>query len=329
MAGLIADIGGTNARFAIADDGGIHSEDILKCADYPGLVEAAQAYLKRLKCPVPKQAVFAVAGPVTGDRFDVINNAWSFSVAETKSALGLERLALLNDFEAIALSVPYLKPEDIRQIGGGKAKPQAPVGVIGPGTGLGVASLFWDGTHYRAAPGEGGHVTMPAKTQREFDVFQTLLKAKYSHISAERVCSGKGLVNIYNALRILEDSLDRGHNNHCVPNADMPDRTPEDISAAALDKSCPLCVEALDMMLGFLGSVAGNLALTLGAHGGIYIAGGIATQLGDYFGESRFYEEFLTKGRFKGYLEPVPVSVILHPFPAFIGLQTHFLNMIK
>lgn len=313
--GLIADIGATNARFAIAGPGGVSGEEVLKCADYAGLAEAAEAYMARTGRDGIRKAAVAIAGPVKGDKFEMTNHVWSFSVAETKRRLGLERFHLLNDFEAIALAVPHLREgTDFRTAFAGTAEPGAPIGIIGPGTGLGVASLVWDGRDYRTVPGEGGHVTMPAKTQREFDVFQWLLGHKYHHVSAERVCSGKGLANIYNALR----GLDRRD--------DLPDLEPEQVSARAMDGSCALCVEALDMMLGFLGCVAGDLALTIGAYGGIYIAGGIVQQLGEHFDRSRFRQEFLAKGRFCDYLAPMPVFVIQHDFPAFIGLHADMMR---
>lgn len=307
--GLIADIGATNARFAICDKDGIRNELTLQCADHPTIVSAAQAYLAQVKpVEMPSVASFAIAGPVTGDWFDMTNHTWSFSQEETRKALGLELFHLMNDFKAIALGVPHITPEYLKKVGGGDAVPQAPIAILGPGTGLGVATLTWGGGRYNPNPGEGGHITMPAKTQREFDLFRTL-RYKYSHVSAERVCSGKGLVNIYNAIRILD-----GHDA-------IPDRTPEEISAAALDKSCPVCVEALDKMMKFLGSTAGNLALSLGAFGGVYIAGGIPAKLGQAFHDSSFYEEFLAKGRFSDYLAPIPVYVIHHPYIAFVGLQ--------
>jgi len=310
QAGLIADIGATNARFAMADAGGIYHEQVLKCGDYPGLVEAAQAYLALINpSSRPRHAAVAIAGPVQGDKFFMTNHRWSFSVSGAQKELGLERFNLMNDFKALALAVPHLKGNDLRQVGGGKAVSQAPIGIVGPGTGLGVASLSWDGARYRAIPGEGGHVTMAARTDREFALFQQLIKMKYHHISAERVCSGKGLVNLYNALRELDGRTD------------LPDPEPEEISAAGLDGSCSLCVETLQFMVTFLGRVAGNLALTLGAHGGIYIAGGIVGRLGSYFDSSPFREEFVDKGRFRDYLEPIPTFVIQHPFPAFVGLQ--------
>lgn len=311
--GLIADIGATNARFALSNGEDITRETVLKCADYAGLTDAIRAYLAQVQVDVPAAAI-AIAGPVTGDYFSMTNHPWHFSVQEVRAALGLDRLSVMNDFKAIALSIPHLTSRHVRPVGPHIAPlPKAPMGVIGPGTGLGVASVIWGGQDYVSVPGEGGHVTMAARSQREFDVFQ-ILREKYRHVSAERVCSGKGLVNLYEALRILEQR------------PDLPDRTPEDISAAAISRTCPVCVEALDMMLDFLGNIAGNLALTIGAFGGIYLAGGICTQLGEFFFNSRFRESFESKGRFDDYLRKVPTFMILHPFPAFIGLQAELLR---
>lgn len=313
-AGLIADIGATNARFALADEKGIYEEKVLQCADYPTIVDATKTYLDGLKGVKPTRGAFAIAGPISGDQFEMTNHLWNFSIRQTQQDLNLASFTLLNDFKAIALGIPHLKSGDFKQIGGDqKPQAQAPIGIVGPGTGLGVASLTWDGARYRANPGEGGHVTMAAKTQREFDIFRTL-RYKYHHISAERVCSGKGLVNIYNAIRIL-DGKD-----------DVPERTAEEISKCALDKSCDVCVESLDKMMAFLGSVAGDLAMTLGAHGGIYIAGGIPAKLGQYFFDSRFRAEFEAKGRFKEYLKPIPTYLITHPFTAFVGLQNFIVD---
>lgn len=312
--GLIADIGGTNARFALADEGGFYEEKVLQCADYPGIVEATQAYIDGLKGAKAGKAAFAIAGPVNGDRFQMTNHLWNFSIEETRKALSLESFALMNDFKAIALAIPHLKSSDYKQVGGQqKPEVQGTIGVLGPGTGLGVASLFWAHDRYFANPGEGPHVTMPAKTQREFDIFRTL-RYKYHHISAERVCSGKGLVNIYNAIRIL-DGRD-----------DLPELDGKQIAEKAISKTCPVCEESLDKMMGFLGSIAGNLALTLGAFGGIYIAGGIPAKLGDYFFTSRFRTEFESKGRFNEYMGKIPTYLITHPFIAFVGLQNHIIS---
>ncbi len=312
--GLIADIGATNARFALADEKGFYEQKVLQCADYPTIVDAAKAYLADVGEKKPAAGAFAIAGPISGDYFEMTNHGWTFSISETQKALGLSHFTLLNDFQAIAMAIPHLKREDVKTIGGNQTPTQGgTIGVIGPGTGLGVASLFWDGTQYRANPCEGGHITMAAKTQREFDIFRTM-RYKYRHVSAERVCSGKGLINIYNAIRILD-----GHE-------DLPDRTAEQISEAALNKTCPVCEESLDKMMAFLGSISGDLAMTLGAFGGIYIAGGIPAKLGEYFFQSRFRTEFEAKGRFGEYLKPIPTFLITHPFIAFVGLQAFIVD---
>ena len=308
--GLIADIGATNARFALATADGVSHEHVLKCDDFLSVVDAARAYLDMSKpYTMPEKASFAVAGPITGDRFEMTNNPWSFSVKETCAALGLSAFHLINDFEAIAMSIPHLKPDDVRQIGTGKVVPQKPIGVIGPGTGLGAGLLVWNGDRYIAVQSEGGHMMMPAKTQREFDIFNYMLAHKYTHVSAERVCSGKGLVNLYETMCEM-DGRD-----------DLSPRTAEEISAAALDGSCDLCAEILDLMCGFLGRAAKNMALMLCAQGGIYIAGGIVNKLGNYFDNSRFREEYESAGRFREYLENVPTFSVTHEYPAFIGLH--------
>ena len=305
---LIADIGGTNARFALVDADGVHEQKTLQCEQYPTIVDAVKAYVEGLGAK-PKRAAFAIAGPVGGDYFEMTNHLWKFSIEETRRTLGLDRFELMNDFKAIALGVPHLQAKDIKQVGNNAApEAHAPIGIIGPGTGLGVASLFWANGQYHAVPGEGGHVTMAARTQREFDLIRTL-RYKYHHISAERVCSGKGLVNLYNAIKTLD-----GHDN-------LPERTAEQISEAAINKACPVCEEALDKVMGFLGNVAGNLAVTLGAKGGIYIAGGIPAKLGEYFFNSRFRSDFEAKGRYDAYLKPIPTYLITHPNIAFVGLQ--------
>jgi glucokinase len=308
MKGLIADIGATNARFALADDQGFHAEKILACDDYPNLDDAIAAYLDAIGERVSRAAI-AMAGPVSGDWFEMTNNPWKFSVEDVRKKIGLESFHLLNDFEAIAMAIPHIQGEHLVKIGGGEKIEKRTIGVIGPGTGLGVASLFWDGEAYRPNPCEGGHVTMAAKTQREFDIFRTL-RYKYSHVSAERVCSGKGLTNVYNAIRIL-DGRD-----------DLPaDLDPALISAKAQDGSCPVCVESLDKMMAFLGTIASNLAVSLGAMGGVYIAGGIPAKLGGTFLNSRFRTEFESKGRMSDYLATIPTYLITHPMIAFVGLQ--------
>lgn len=315
MVHMIGDIGGTNARFAIVENGAILYENVLKVTDHDNLLQAARSYLRGLPKPFKvAHAAFALAGPITGaDEFTLTNHPWRFSISETKAGLGVERLEMLNDFHAVALSIPHTKAADMVKIGDGVCAPQGNIGVIGPGTGLGVASLVYDHKtqHYVAVACEGGHVTMPAKTQREFDIFQWLVSHKYSHVSAERVCSGKGMGNLYRAMRAVDGR------------SDLPPRLePEEITARALSGECALCVELLDLMLGFLGRVAGNLALTVNTTGGIYLAGGILPKIGlDVVEKSRFREEFSAKGRFKDFVAGIATIVVTDPFMALKGLK--------
>lgn len=317
---LIADIGGTNARFGIVDDQGIHDLKYLECHDYTGPDEAAEAYLRMTGAGKrPKIGVFAVAGPAEDDLVGFTSIPWAFRKTKLQQDLGLEKLDVMNDFKAVALAIPGIKQELLHKIGGDDPLPERAIGVIGPGTGLGVASLCWTGSRYIAQPGEGGHVTMAPVNDREYAIFQQL-RVKYHHISAERVCSGKGLVNLYNAIRALDNKNDK------------PDLEPPQISASALSGECEICVEALDLMMGFLGRVSGNLALTLNAQGGIYIAGGIPSKLGDYIFKSRFLEEFQAKGRFKDYMKKMPAYLIQHDSIGLLGLEQcakYELNLVR
>lgn len=313
---LIADIGGTNARFGIVDSDGLHDLQNLECKDYDGPTEAAQAYLEKLPNHVkPRLGVFAVAGPVMGDLVNFTNLRWSFRASKVQEKLNFESLEIMNDFKAVALAIPGIEKTLIHKIGGGEPVQGQSIGVIGPGTGLGVASLIWDGNGYIAQPGEGGHVTMPAKTQREFDIFNQM-HVKYHHISAERVCSGKGIENLYVAIRALERK-------------DYPDRDAKEISELGQSGECDICKEALDLMLSFLGRIAGNLALTVNAHGGVYIAGGIPTKLGDYFLNSDFLKEFQAKGRMSEKMQQMPVYMVKHNAIGLLGLTQRAQSLLN
>ena len=310
--GIIADIGATNARFGLVKDGILEGIEVLKCADFEGPAQAAKAYLAGQDGKTPVAGAFAVAAPLDGsDRVIMVNHPWSFSISGVQQALGLETFSVLNDFEALAQGVPYLQERDFYRIGTARSQKDKPIAIIGPGTGLGVAGIAFgsDGTPI-IMPTEGGHVTMPAATEREFAIFDWLKKNKYSHISAERVISGKGLVNLYHAICGVEGKTF------------LPDRTAQEITESALSGQCAICREALDLFCHFLGVIAGNLALSYGAFGGVYIAGGVVPKLGEvFFRQSRFYESFLAKGRFRAYMERVPVGIITHPFPGMEGLR--------
>jgi glucokinase len=307
---VIADIGGTNARFALVDGAGRAGEArILKCADYPDPVAAAEAFLSDTAPPSwPKRGAFAVASPVAGDQVTMTNHPWSFSIDDVRRRLGLDALRVINDFAAIALAIPHLVEGDRYQLGGAEPVRNAPVAVLGPGTGLGVSALIPAPGGWAPLATQGGHVTMAAFDEREAAVLAHLRRA-HAHVSAERVISGPGLINLYRGLRALEG----------LP-AD-PAATPDEISRLAADRTCPIAAQALEMFCAMLGTVASDLALSLGALGGVYIAGGIVPKLGPAFAASGFRHRFEDKGRFAAYLAAIPVFVITHPLPAFVGLS--------
>jgi glucokinase len=307
---LVADVGGTNARFAWQEAAGQPLVDVrvLPCAQYATLQLAMQAYLAQTGHRTPKHAAIAIANPITGDRVSMTNHHWSFSQAEVKREFGLETLRLLNDFTALALALPALPASDLMQVGGDQARPQAPSGLVGAGTGLGVSGLLPDGRGgWVPLQGEGGHVTLPAETERERLVMDGLQR-RYGHASAERALCGQGLLDTYTLL-CQADGVDT-----------PPCTTPADVTTAALAGHEPQAVEALTLFCALLGSVAGNLALTLGAHGGVYIGGGIVPRLGDWFQTSPFRARFEAKGRFKPFLQAIPVWVITaSQSPALLG----------
>ena len=308
---LLADIGGTNARFAWQAVPGAPIGDAvtLACADHPSLEQALQAYLRWLGRPAPRQAAIAIANPVAGDRVQMTNHHWSFSVSALQTRFGFERLRVLNDFTALALALPALAADERRPVGGGTSQPDAAIGVIGPGTGLGVSGVVPDGRGgWIALDGEGGHVTLAGRTPRERQVL-AWLEARHGHASAERALSGPGLVDLHDALAQLDGET-----------RTLQRLQPADIAAAALAGSDARCVEALNLFCAFLGITAGNLALSLGARGGVYLGGGIVPRLGTFIDASPFRERFEDKGRFSAHLAGIPVFVICaRQSPALLG----------
>jgi glucokinase len=307
---LLADVGGTNARFAWQPVAGAPMEHLitLPTADHATLQAAMEQYLHRIGKPCPQQCAVAIANPVVGDEVRMTNHHWSFSINSLRQAMGMQRLEVLNDFTALALALPGLPPDQRRQVGGGIVMDNAAIALLGPGTGLGVSGLLPDG-HGGWAPlkGEGGHVSLSAHTSREHLVVQAL-ERRFGHASAERAVSGMGLVDVYLALCGADGQ------------APLADPTAARISEAALSGQDARCAEALSMMCAFLGSVAGNLALTLGAKGGVYIGGGIVPRLGAWFDASPFRQRFEAKGRFRAYLAEIPVWVITaQQSPALLG----------
>jgi glucokinase len=234
------------------------------------------------------------------------NHVWSFSIEQTRRQLGVDRFLVINDFTALAMALPHLEAADLHPVGSGQAVPEAPVALLGPGTGLGVSGLIHCGTHWMPLEGEGGHVTYGAANHRQAKIV-SIVGERYSHVSAERLLSGQGLMNLYHAIATL----------HGV---EIEPLSPPDITGRALKGSCPVCAEVLETFCAMLGTVAGNLVLTLGARRGVYIGGGIVPRLGAYFDTSPFRESFERKGRFTSYLASVPSYVIRAQYPALLGV---------
>ncbi|WP_157267609.1 glucokinase [Azohydromonas aeria] len=304
---LVGDVGGTNARFALLDDfGHLQAIETLATADHADLAAAVQAYLAPLGRPALREAAVAIANPIEGDWLQMTNSPWRFSIEATRQALGLRRLCMLNDFEALAMSVPGLAGAQLEAVGGGSAAEGAPKVVIGPGTGLGMASLVrGPGGRWLAVAGEGGHATLAPTCAREADILRVLWQ-RHEHVSVERAVSGMGLENLYRAIATLDG----------VP---VQPLAAADISQRALAGADAQCTEALECFCALLGAAAGNLALTLGARGGVYVGGGIVARLGDWFARSPFRAAFEAKGRYRDYLGRIPTWVIRAEEPALLG----------
>jgi glucokinase len=310
---LLADIGGTNARFALElGPGRIGHIEVLACASHATLADALRAYLALPSVAAAgtiRHAAIAIANPVMGDMVRMTNHHWEFSIEAMRRECGFDSFVVVNDFEALAMSLPRLGEGDKRQVGGGAPIAGAPVGLLGAGTGLGVSGLIpaAAGQGWTALRSEGGHVTFAPANPTEVAILQYAWR-EFEHVSAERLLSGAGVELIHRALAqhrgIAAETLDAA-----------------EISRRALAGECALCDEVLETFCGVLGTVAGNLAVTLGAQGGVYIGGGIVPRLGERFGRSCFRRRFEQKGRFAAYLAAVPTYVITAEYPAFLGVS--------
>ena len=304
---MIGDIGATNTRFALVQaDGKRTPARVYALNDHASLADAIDSYLREESPPAPpEQAVLAVASPVTGDQVTLTNHPWTFSVEALRQHLRLKRLRVVNDFAANAAAIPQLAEGDRVQIGGAAPIGGTPIGIIGPGTGLGVGALVPTASGMIAIAGEGGHATMMPATAHE-SVVLDLMRKRYDHVSAERVLSGPGLVNLYNA--ICELAQERA-----AP------FSPAQITSSDIWSKDAHAREAAEMFCAMLGTVAGNLALTLGARGGVYIAGGIVPRVPQFLAHSEFRQRFEAKGRLRGYVAAIPTFLIMRPLPALLG----------
>ncbi|BDB28603.1 glucokinase [Cupriavidus sp. P-10] len=309
---LLGDIGGTNVRFALETAPmQIGPVTALKVADFPSLEAALRQFLDGLAGtgkPMPRHAAIGLANPVTGDQVRLTNHNWTFSVDGMRRALGLQTLLALNDFTALALALPHLPADGLAQVRAGTAVPTAPLALVGPGTGLGVSGLVpAPGGQMVALAGEGGHIELMPATDDEWVAWRAAHR-QVGRVSAERLVSGAGLSQIHAALAAETGTLL------------LAPLLPEQVTDGAFQRNDPLCQRAMTAFFGLLGSVAADIALVLGARGGVYLGGGILPRFVPALQASTFAERFVAKGRMRGWLEDVPVHVITARHPALPGL---------
>ena len=306
---LVGDIGGTNVRLAVADlsDGKprLSAAKSLPHAGVATFEDVVDRYLKDHDGPRPEAIVVAVAGPIKDGEVRLTNGQWFISEKGLR-AKGFGFARLINDYAALGYAVEHLEGSDLAIIGGEHPGLSGEtVGVVGAGTGLGVAALVRDAHASSVMVTEGGHIAFAPVDDTEFEILK-VLRARFQRVSVERVLSGPGLVNIHSALAL-------------IGGIDAEDLLPEEITRRAIAKSDSLCVETLDRFCGIYGRFAGDMALAFGARGGIYLGGGIAPRLLDQLNAGTFRRCFEDKGRFAGYMGIIPTKVIVHPFATLLG----------
>jgi glucokinase len=326
---IAGDIGGTKTDLAIySKESGPHAplaQAEVHSADYPSLQAIVAEFLSKTNLPVVA-AAFDVAGPVIDGHVKTTNLPWVMDEGSLKSALKLRSVHLMNDLEAVARSVPVLRPSDLITLNQGDAVAKGAIAIIAPGTGLGESFLTWDGTRYLAHSSEGGHSDFAPTDQRQIRLLEYLLK-RFDHVGVERVCSGIGIPNIYEYLRDEEKIPEKPEVALSIASA--KDHT-KAIVDAALDPQNPdeLCHATVEILVSILGAEAGNLALKVLATGALYLAGGVATHLSSVLQQPEFMHAFTKKGRFKDVMERIPVHLITAR-AALIGAASYGLESLK
>jgi glucokinase len=306
---LLADIGATYARFCVEQvPGRFEHVAVLACAEHAGFVEVVKAYLATLPGPRPRHGAVAIANPVEGDEVRMTNRDWAFSIREAQRDLDLSTLLVVNNFTALAMALPRVGEAGRRQVGRGEPRANGVIGLIGPGTGLGVSGLVPANDRWVTLATEGGHVNFAPTDERELQVLRFAWKTMH-RVSAERLLSGPGIELIHQALCAQAGQA-----------AAAP--TAAEIVRQALAGTDPMCIEAVEVFCGMLGSMASDVALTLGATGGIYVGGGIVPRLGSLFDRSPFRARFEDKGRFRDYVARIPTYVLTAENPAFHGVSS-------
>lgn len=317
---LAGDVGGTKTRLALfsIEEGPRKptAETTYPSSRYAGLEMIAKEFLAKSKKPV-EQAIIGVAGPVVSGQATVTNLPWRIDEDLLSQSLGIPSVHLLNDLEAIAYAIPFLTTADVHTLNEVKPDPEGSIAIVAPGTGLGEAYLTWDGHHYRAFASEGGHTDFAPVNDLQIGLLR-YLQERGMHVSYERVCSGKGIPNIYDYLRDKDYAAEPVWLSDKLVVAD--DRTPVIVNAALdLEKPCELCRSTLEIFISILGAEAGNFALKILADGGVYLAGGIPPRILPALTQGQFMAAFLNKGRLSTILEKMPVHIIVNPNVAILG----------
>jgi glucokinase len=302
---FVADVGGTNIRLALLENGRIAKIEKYLCADFETIGDAILHFQKNNIDANFSAGCIAIACPVDSDMVKMTNHSWVFSKTSLKAQLDLENLYVINDFTAVAHSLPHLNHNQVIQLGRGSAKEHGNIAVFGPGTGLGVEHLTWTSSGWKTLDGEGGHIDFSPTDDTDIIVWH-YLQQKFGRAAAEEVLSGRGIVNIYTALCLH-------HGQKVVL------KNPSQVTSAGLDKSDDMAALAIKQFCRVMGSFAGNLALNLSTTGGIFIGGGVTSHLGDYFLHSEFRERFEAKGDFGQYVQDIPTYLIKEPDHGLLG----------
>lgn len=305
---LVADIGGTNARFAIAEITpraiAIRDARSFRTEDFETVRDAAEAYLK-IVVDRPKRACFAAAGPIINNEVDFTNSRWTLRAADIAEPLGLDAFRIVNDFHALAAGVAHLPKDAFIKVKDGAPVAATPQLLIGPGTGFGQALIVPTQAGPKIVATEGGHVSFAPQTDDEFEVARFIAR-EHQRVSVERLLSGHGLTNIHRALSTIED-------------APRQPLQASEIAAAAMTGESPVAVRAVNMFCSVLGSVAGDAVLSTGARGGVVLGGGVLPKIKEFFLKSAFHKRFIDKGRMQSYVDAVPVRMIVTDGAALYG----------
>lgn len=322
---LVADIGGTNGRFGLVEfdpeknrvngktNYTAERQITLKCANYPDMATMIKACCSEFGVDIPAYGCLAIAGPIENGQASMTNLNWKFSIEGLRDQLGMKTLHVINDFASLAYAVPFLEENELVTLyDSHKANAEAPIVVMGPGTGFGMAALVPNQNNWRIIPTEGGHASFAPTNEKELDIKAFLLKEQ-NHVSVENILSGGGLVTLYRALAHNQD-------------VDAMPYTPAEVSAKGISNQDPLCREAVLTFCDILGEVAGDKALSLGAKGGVVIGGGITPKLVDLLPESHFLERYKNKGPMTGYVSDISIKLIVNDKAALVGSAAWLIN---